>query len=174
MTWAVPVRWTRTPPETLDFPLGIPRPPRPLGPPAGTQLRRIHWTPDGEPRFGGGSVMEQAMSAVEGLREMQLVQRRMWNALLGVDRHAQWAMHFLLQAHTPAISDADPRAQEQIRQLRLEQASLMNIRRSASHALRDQEATILATEFTQTNLKDCAAHVVCTCAKQFMNRLGKR
>ena len=171
MRWSS-LSWKWIPPGTPRTSLGLPRPPAPLGPPPSVpeQRRLIPWVPDEEPRFAGNSVMEQAMTAAEGLRDMQWIQRQTWNALLGVDHHAELAMHALLQAHTLASSDADPTDQEQIRQLHLGRVALMNIRLQASRARRDQRATILATEHTRNNLEDCAANVVCTCAQPYMNR----
>lgn len=101
------------------------------------------------------------MTATEGLREMQWIQRRTSNAMRGVDHHAEWAMRFLLQAQALPSSDADPTDQEQIRQLHLGRVALRQIRQSARRARRDQRATILATEYTRNNLEDCAANVVC-------------
>ena len=150
MTWST-LTWKAIPPGMPGTSiLGLPRPPAPLGPAPSAQPRLIPWVPVEDPRFGGNSVMEKTMSAIRGLHDLQLVQRQAANALLGVDYHLQCHLWY----------NVDGRRSPH----------LYEVRRSARWALSAQHSSVQATQQTQKALEDCAAHVVCTCVKLFINR----
>lgn len=151
MTWASS-SWKHIPPGTPNTSLGLPGPPPPRGPPPSisAQRRLVPWTPVEEPRFAGNSVLEKTMSAIRGLRDMQVVQRQAANAMLGIDYHMQCHHHHWVLCRRCA--------------------ALGEVRRSALWGLSAQHSSMRATQVTQKALEDCAAHVVCTCVKLFTIR----